>query len=87
MSVTNTLSIGQSKGKPQLRTLSATPSWRQNSKVRTLNLEHLGRQELVLALLDQQGTDAAPAEIGGERQPDRAGADDQHRRFDGGESR
>src|SRR5215470_13675883 len=36
MSVTNTLSSGQSRGKPQLRTLWAMPSWRQNSIVRTL---------------------------------------------------
>src|SRR5262245_55782168 len=36
MSVTNTLSSGQSRGKPQLRTLSTIPSWRQNSMVRTL---------------------------------------------------
>jgi hypothetical protein len=34
------------------------------------------------ALLDHETRGAAPAEIGGERKPNRAAADDQHRRFD-----
>ena len=48
------------------------------------HFEHLGGAELVLVALDQHRRDAAPAEIGGERKPDRAAACDQHRRFDGG---
>ena len=35
-----------------------------------------------VGLLDHRARHAAPAEIAGERQPDRAGADDQHRRLD-----
>ena len=46
------------------------------------DLQHLGGAELVLALLDQQRRDAAPAEIGRKRKPDRAAAGDQHRNID-----
>jgi hypothetical protein len=45
------------------------------------HFEHLRRAEPVLVALDQHRRDAAPAEIGGERQADRATADDQHRRI------
>ena len=45
------------------------------------DLQHLGGAELVLALLDQQRGNAAPAEIGGERKPDRPAAGDQNRRL------
>ena len=44
------------------------------------HFEHLRRAEPVLVALDQHRRDAAPAEIGGKRQTDRATADDQHRR-------
>jgi hypothetical protein len=35
------------------------------------------------ALFDHETRGAAPAEISRERKPNRAGTDDQHRRFDG----
>ena len=50
------------------------------------HLEHLGGAELVRVALDQHRRDAAPAEIGGEREPDRAAACDQHRGFHGGDA-
>src|SRR5215472_11204641 len=51
-SVTKTLSSGQSRGNPQLRTLSTMPAWRQNSMVRTLTSSILAG----LSLLSRSST-------------------------------
>ena len=39
---------------------------------------HLRLIDRAVALLDQEAGDAAPAELAGEREPDGAGADDEH---------
>ena len=41
--------------------------------------------DAAFGLLDQRAGDAAPAEIAGEREPDRAGADDQDGGVGGGQ--
>ena len=43
-----------------------------------VDLIHLRRANNAVALLHQVAGDAAPAEFGGEREPDRSAADDQH---------
>ncbi len=47
--------------------------------VRTPTMSILGWLIAPSRLLDQYAGDAAPAEIAGQRQPDRPGADDQNR--------
>ena len=44
-----------------------------------VDLVHLRGRDRAVALLDQFAGDAAPAEFGGEREPDRTTTDDQHR--------
>ena len=46
-----------------------------------VHLVHLRRDDRAVALLDQLAGDAAPAELGGERQTDRPAADDQNGNF------
>ena len=46
--------------------------------VRALQRSIFGQQLRRALLLDQRAAHAAPAEVDGERQPDRAGADDEN---------
>ncbi len=44
-----------------------------------IHLVHLGGNDRAIALLDQRACDSAPAQLAGEREPDRSTADDEDR--------
>ena len=77
--VTNTTSSGWSAGNGQLSTASAIPQRRQNSMVRVLTSFIFGVVIAPSLCSMSSQANAAPAEFAGERQADRAAADDQHR--------
>ena len=76
--MTNTLSNGKSRGKPQSFTFSGDAPAAAELDRADAGREHLGVDDLAVALLDQQARHVAPAEIEREREADRAAADDEH---------